>query len=191
MGTEAIGYVIGQQCAPVLAGVKPSNLLIVEQGNHNVLHHVLKGTTIRRCLLYASGQKDYWFLYDEETLCTLIHQKAAGEFLMECGYAQENLAQILDRLAVRFSQYKRGEAEFPHEMGVLLGYPLNDVRGFIENKGQNFRMSGYWKVYDDVSYADRVFKLYQQVRGFVLELWSQGVCLPDICHRCRMAGYQL
>jgi len=26
---------------------------------------------------------------------------------------------------------------FPHEIGVFLGYPLEDVMGFISNKGHN------------------------------------------------------
>ena len=37
------------------------------------------------------------------------------------------------------------EADFPHEIGVFLGYPLTDVVGFIENQGRNFTCCGCWK----------------------------------------------
>lgn len=189
MGTDAIGYMIGQQCAPVLAGIKPSNLLIVERGNQRGLHHVLHGTEIQKYLLYSSEEKDYWFLFEKAKLREQMGDPENAEFLRKCGYDTENLALVLTHLAQRFTQYKRGEAEFPHEMGTLFGYPLKDVQGFIENKGKNFKMSGYWKVYDDVAYADKIFKLYKYVRATVLELCSQGVCIPDICKRCRTAEY--
>lgn len=189
MGTETIGYVIGQQCAPVLAGVKPSNLLIVEHGNKNVLHHVLHGTQVQQYLLYSSEEKDYWFLFDRKQFEALIGQQAHRAYLKECGYESLELGFVLRRLAMRFSSYKNGEAQFPHDMGVLFGYPLKDVVGFIENGGKNFKMSGYWKVYDDTAYADRIFRLYKQVKAFVMELCSQGLCISEICRTCRAVGY--
>lgn len=36
---------------------------------------------------------------------------------------------------------------FPHEIGLFLGYPVEDVKGFIENKGENCVKCGAWKVY--------------------------------------------
>ena len=42
------------------------------------------------------------------------------------------------------------QKDFPHEMGVLLGYPLEDVKGFINNRGRIFLYTGYWKVYSDL-----------------------------------------
>lgn len=188
MGTEMIGYVIGQQCAPVLAGIKPSNLLIVEQGNEKVLCHVLRGTEIKKWLLYSSQEKDYWLLYDEEKLQEILNREENRSYLRECGYEGKN---VLEHLACRFSSYKRKKGEFPHEMGLLFGYPLNDVKGFIQNKGQNFKMSGYWKVYDDVAYAGKVFRLYEHVRKMVLDLCSQGLCIRDICRTCRRVEYQI
>ena len=189
MGTEAIGYVLGQQCAPVLAGIKPSNLLIVENGNKNVLHHVLRGTQVQQYRLYASDEKEFWFLFDREQLELLIAQSEHRAYLRECGYDSMELGFVLRRLAQRFSAYKNGELGFPHEMGVLFGYPLKDVVGFIENGGKNYKMSGYLKVYDDTAYADRIFRLYKQVKAFVLELCGQGLCISEICKTCRAVGY--
>lgn len=180
MGTEAIGYVLGQQCAPVLAGIKPSNLLIVENGNKNVLHHVLHGTQIQQYRLFASEEKEYWFLFERGQLEALIGKEEHREYLRACGYDHMELGYVLRRLAQRFSDYKTGKAGFPHEMGILFGYPIKDVIGFIENGGKNFKMSGYWKVYDDPVYADRIFRLYKQVKNMVLELCGQGFCISEI-----------
>ncbi len=185
MRTDAIGFLLGQQCAPVLAGIKPSNLLIVEQGNQNGLRHVLRGTDIRKYLLYSSEAKDYWFLFEEDKLEKLMRQAEPAAYLEDCGYDTEDTEALLQFLSRRFTDYKENRAGFPHEMGVLLGYPLKDVQGFIENEGKNFKMSGYWKVYDDVASASRTFKLYEYVKRIALELCGQGVCIPDICRVCR------
>ncbi|MCD8015014.1 MAG: DUF3793 family protein [Lachnospiraceae bacterium] len=312
MGTEAIGRILGQQCAPVIAGVKPSNLLIVEKGSRNVLAYVLKGTSICARLLYVSAEKDYWLLFEPEKMQALLQETEIRRYLLECGYRleYENKAEIgyvfdhaweagtrcravpdcepgfkcqelsecepgskcravpdcepgskcrellvcepgfkcqvvsecepgsicwvksdydpelkcwemseyepgsrygrrsenerqsdgrsvpggeldaaLARLAVRFRSYKQDGSSFPHEMGVFLGYPIGDVKGFVENNGQNFKQSGYWKVYDDVAYANRIFELYAHVREKALELCSQGMRIIDIwqCFRTTLA----
>lgn len=90
-----------------------------------------------------------------------------GEFLKSYGYQTEEstLDQMLTRLAERFTEYKEGRAEFPHEMGAFLGYPLSDVKGFIEHEGKDFLCSGYWKVYSDETGAKKTFQLYQAVRN--------------------------
>ncbi len=156
MGIEAIGYILGQQCAPVLAGVKPSNLFIVEKGNQSGLSHVLKGTQLHRILLYTSEEKDYWLLYEPEELGRLMDKAENAAYLRDCGYEHPEVDAVLARLSERFCRYKRTKQDFPHEMGVLFGYPLKDVKGFVENRGKNFKLSGYWKVYDDVDYDTRL-----------------------------------
>ena len=70
-----------------------------------------------------------------------------------------------------------GRREFPHEIGLLLGYPAADVEGFIENKGQDSLYSGYWKVYDDVEHAKRLFDAYNKCRDRLLKAVAEGVPL--------------
>ena len=87
---------------------------------------------------------------------------------------------MLARLAERFTEYKEGRAEFPHEMGAFLGYPLSDVKGFIEHERKDFLCSGYWKVYSDETGAKKTFQLYQAVRNMVLQMLSAGSSLCEI-----------
>ena len=105
-----------------------------------------------------------------------------AEFLKSYGYQTEEctLDQMLARLARRFTEYKEGRAEFPHEMGAFLGYPLSDVKGFIEHEGKDFLCSGYWKVYSDETGAKKTFQLYQAVRNMVLQMLSAGSSLCEI-----------
>jgi len=193
MGTEAMGYVLGQQCTPVIAGIKPSNLLIVEKGNQSRLKHLLKGTDLCGYLLYTSAEKDYWLLYEAKELERVLSDDGKRAYLRECGYGEEALTvdSVLPSLARRFRSYKEEKGEFPHEMGIFFGYPLGDVKGFIENKGQNFKLSGYWKVYDDVVYASHIFELYEAARKKALALCSQGMRISDIWKNFRMAGVSI
>ena len=63
---------------------------------------------------------------------------------------------------------------FPHEIGVFLDYPLEDVVGFIENAGQNYKCSGCWKVYCNECETRKLFAKYKKCREVYRRLWSQG-----------------
>ena len=66
------------------------------------------------------------------------------------------------------------EAEFPHEIGVFLGYPLTDVVGFIENQGRNFTCCGCWKAYGDRDAAERLFAQLNKCTKVYLRLFHSG-----------------
>ena len=61
--TEWLNEQIAQQCAPLLAGLKPSNLLIIPAGMEAVLKCALKGTRIAIYLLSEYDQKQVYLLY--------------------------------------------------------------------------------------------------------------------------------
>ena len=39
--------------------------------------------------------------------------------------------------------------DFPHEIGLFLSYPPEDVQGFIDNRAHNYKRICAWKVYGD------------------------------------------
>ena len=57
---------------------------------------------------------------------------------------------------------KRFRLEFPHEIGLFLDYPPEDVRGFLEHRGAESLAVGYWKVYGNVEKARRAFRRYRR-----------------------------
>ena len=57
---------------------------------------------------------------------------------------------------------------FPHEIGVFLGYPLEDVKGFIDNKGKNCESCGVWKVYCNREEKDKLFQKLKNARMYML-----------------------
>jgi hypothetical protein len=91
-------------------------------------------------------------LYRADWLRRIVADQGNRRFMERQGYpADADLPQLLERLADRLCL----EEDYPHEIGLFLGYPLEDVVGFIENRGRNFTCCGYWKAYGDPAAARR------------------------------------
>lgn len=98
------------------------------------------------------------------------------------GYPVENglLEEQLVHLMRRFAQEK-----LPHEIGFFLGYPYEDVAGFVRHQGRNFRYSGCWKVYGDLRPAVKRFARYRRCTRRCAQLRRAGAAARDI-----VAGHQ-
>ncbi len=173
---------IANQCAPVLMGVKPSNLLILTREEERTFDERQMPEGLSCLCLYRGEKKSTWLLYRADRLAGDVAESQTKEFLAIYGYDVDawELGTLLNRLRARFTAYKTGNLTFPHELGVFLGYPLCDVKGFIEHQGKNYLCSGYWKVYGDVAGARKTFQLYQTVRDALLQMISAGEDLQGL-----------
>lgn len=57
----------------------------------------------------------------------------------------------------------------PHEMGIFLGIPVEDVCGFVKHQGKNCLLCRYWKVYYDPLKAQKLFENYDCARKMVIQ----------------------
>ncbi|MBQ7128480.1 MAG: DUF3793 family protein, partial [Clostridia bacterium] len=64
--------------------------------------------------------------------------------------------------------------QFPHEVGLFLGYPPEDVKGFIENNAKCSKCVGCWKVYGDEEKAKKCFENYKKCTRIYKELYLKG-----------------
>lgn len=161
---EKIGFRVVTQCAPVLKGIKVSNIITIQPEMHLNIRKHLKGSRIICIPLYSEPKKELLFLYRYDRLEMHLKRKDVRRFLERFGYLDMSVAGVIIRLRQRYAEYARGKKEFPHELGVILEYPVKDVEGFIENQGRNCLMERYWKVYHNKEQAERIFKLYDQVK---------------------------
>ena len=69
---------------------------------------------------------------------------------------------------------------FPHEIGLFLGYPLRDVIGFIRNEGKNCKCADCWKVYGDEREAKKIFEAFRKCREVYLRLWKEGRSVSNL-----------
>lgn len=155
---------IANRCGPVLKGVKAANLMAVSAGGWQKVCRALEDSPIICRLLYGDGERDMVFLYRSDLLEQHIKQEAVRGFLLSCGYESVGLDGILNGLSRRYQRFAGAGDPFPHELGVLLQYPLEDVKGFMVHGGRDWLVSGYWKVYGNVREAKQTFAVYDRAR---------------------------
>ena len=177
---EKFGFRVVTQCAPVLKGVKISNLITMKPGGWRKIRAYLKKSRIICIPLYADAEKEVLFLYRYEQLERHLKNREVLEFLRSCGYESFEVASVLVRLRRRYQLYAGISKEFPHELGVLLGYPVGDVQGFIDNRGENSLTSRYWKVYQNPKEAEKIFDLYDRVKEQALKEIMCGRTLSHV-----------
>lgn len=180
---------LAMHCASVLAGVKPSNAVTLDYKDSRDLVKALKGTEIQCELIHASSLKCLWLLYRKEDIETYLMIKEHRKFLKKCGYSSFQLKDIFHMLRKRYHQYKSEQKEFPHELGLILGYPLCDVEGFIKYQGKNCLYSGYWKVYGNLLITKKLFGVYDLVRYQMVKQVEYGKSLKQIIESYR--NYQV
>jgi hypothetical protein len=168
------------QCAPLITGLKISNLLIVQNDNAARVKEILKGTGIVCFVLHVSDGKTIFLLYKEREMKAYLSRKRVRILLAQFGYRNYDLKSLLILFRKRYKMYGNGEIDFPHEMGLFLGYPVEDVHGFIENTGKNFLHSGYWKVYKNLPLKMQLFQSFEQARERVIQLTSCGMSIREI-----------
>lgn len=185
MKDRRIALEIARQCAPVLAGVKPSNLLIIEKTELSSVVKTLEGTGVCEKLLWWENGKSVWLIYRKEQIEMLLGQNEIAAFFKTYGYTKLTcINEILGRLKKRYISYLDKRMDFPHEIGLLLGYPMADVEGYIFHKGKNSLLNGYWKVYGDAEAARKIFDVYTQVKQFIVDEIRDGKNFRQILSVC-------
>lgn len=90
--------------------------------------------------------------------------------LSQDGYCTDSCERCIAFLIRRLCLYE----EFPHEIGLFLGYPVEDVKGFIKNKADRAKCVGCWKVYGDLNEAQRQFNRFKKCTRIYEKLWADG-----------------
>lgn len=175
-----------EQCAPTLAGVKPASLFryrgsqmgearwLADRWGRELAARGLTLQVLKACSLTGACMI---FLYRADWLCQILAEPSNRRFLMEQGYpAGVDIPRLLEQLSRRLCL----EQDYPHEIGLLLGYPLEDVVGFMENRGRNFTCCGYWKAYGDPEAARRRFAQYRRCTDVYRERFRQGTGIMEL-----------
>lgn len=103
--------------------------------------------------------------------------------VLPAGVRETSLDALLAHLARRFAAEK-----LPHEIGFFLGYPYEDVEGFVRHRGRKFRFCGCWKVYGDPRAAAKLFARYRRCTRRCVRLRRSGSKVVDIAAGCRYRG---
>ena len=155
------------QCAPTLAGIKTANMFTDEYTSREEvaqslrrLNGVLNPKGLRIVAMRYMEKRVLLYLYRPEALSRDLQNADAQEILRSLGYSECACSKAENCLGCLICRLRRGGA-FPHEVGLFLGYPPEDVRGFIENRAGGFKLLGCWKVYGDVEQAKKKFESFK------------------------------
>ena len=154
-----------RHCAPTLAGIKTGSLFTCPfDSRQAVLDSVrrmnkrLLSKGLRIIPLRFSEEKALIYIYRPKKLSADLKNSAAAQLLQRQGYETGTCEKCIVQLVRRLRQQR----DFPHEIGLFLGYPVEDVCGFMENNACNCKCVGCWKVYGDEKAAKKRFAQYKK-----------------------------
>lgn len=166
-----------RHCSPTLAGMKTANMFTCSFENAENMRsdvrklNVMLGKKGLRVLpLRFKNNRALIYIYRPSKLSEDLQNDTACRLLKEHGYDSERPEQCIIRLIKRLSENE----EFPHEIGLFLGYPPEDVRGFIDNKAGSCKCVGCWKVYGDAKAAQKVFAKYKKCTDVYCMQYAKG-----------------
>lgn len=180
MNQKSLEVQLALQCAPVLTGIKVANLLIIEKNTAQSLPELLGDEKFAYRLLYERKNKLVYLIYNRDKLLEYMEIKEVTVLLKFFGYKDNSLENILNEISCRYESYMSGCGDFPHELGLLLGYPVEDVLGFIHHQGQNFLYTGYWKVYGNLEQAKLLFEAFDKAQERAVITIYQGNSIKTI-----------
>ena len=170
-----------RHCSPTLAGLKTGNMFTAEFSDKDDLRcelcrlnriFVKKG--LRAIPLRYKDDRALIYIYRPTKLNEDLNSSDACRVLESCGYSCNSAGKCIGRLIKRL----RNSDEFPHEIGLFLGYPPEDVTGFIEKR--SCKLTGFWKVYGDADKAQRTFARYRRCTACYLEQLRNGKGLAHL-----------
>lgn len=177
--------------APALCGIKPASLFSMNSecfssGKSKLSEWSRDFVKSKRYFvpLKKENGRFLMFVFDRNLLEKVVSNKENALYLASKGYSLKKgfsgiIAQLLHKLA--FS------VDFPHEVGLFLGYPLCDVVGF-ENNRFACKYSGFWKVYGDLNEAERKMKMYKSCSEVCMKMLDSGLSVPMIVKKYNRLG---
>ena len=171
-----------RHCAPTLASMKTGNLFTCAFSSREEMLESARSFNRRMCprglravpMRYANGL-GLIYVYRPQKLDKDLAHETAGRLLGDCGYPCRNANRCLARLRSRVN----ASEEFPHEIGLFLGYPPEDVDGFI-NRHDEAVCTGLWKVYGDAEKARRTFEKYKKCTSVYIKKWHEGYTMERL-----------
>ena len=127
---SATEYAIGRHCGVTFAGLKIASLVSLRKGEEDVIQTLSRrfaGKGFAFILLREDEERLLVYVCHRARLTKYLFSSDVRAFLARFGYEYGSAEEALEQLKYRM------HGEFPHEIGIFLGYPLADVRGFLRD----------------------------------------------------------
>lgn len=118
-----------------------------------------------RIITTHDGGKRVLFI-NEKSMKNILANKRCINFLKFVGYPSDyELNDYMDELVFRLQS-----EEFPHEIGVFLGYPLKDVLGFMGYGKNELVEVRNWRIYGDKETSYEVYDNFMRDKAIMKEM---------------------
>lgn len=175
--------IIARQCAPALAGIKPANIVSLDKKKYPEaeseivrLNEAFNKIGVHFEIICECDKRILVFVFRPKLLESYLENEGIREFLSSCGYSESG--KLFEKLELLKRRMKN--EDFPHEIGAFLGYPIEDIYGFINHKDKGLLFVGEWKVYSNPEKAKQSFKRYSSCRAALVRRVSDGKALAEI-----------
>lgn len=153
----------------VIAGIKPAATITIKKNKNRLYNSWLKfGSDFIEAInldfieLRESDDSIIIMIYDKIILKDELNKESHIEFLENIGYSfNSDVNYYINTLKSRYEKY-----HCPHELGLFLGIPFEDVKDFMECTTKKCLLCGYWKVYNDSDKARKIFNSYDKVKEY-------------------------
>lgn len=166
-----------RNCAPTLAGLKTGNTFVCPYESTDSLRDSIRAANqklgpkgVRALPLRFRENRALIYVFRPKALTSDLSDGTACAILREQGYCLNGCEGCVAQLIRRI----RSGEDFPHEIGLFLGYPPEDVRGFMDNHACGHKCVGCWKVYGDEESARKRFELYKKCTRVYRDCWAKG-----------------
>ena len=180
---EKLERLVAFHCAPTLMGLKAGNLISMKRAAYEAQKEQIsqvtaslknKGLCVHIFHTITGGSLLY--IYREELLAKQLYHLESRRILRAFGYRGREVNGLVEQLGRRVEE----SGDFPHEIGLFLGYPPEDVAGFVAHKGAKCKLCGCWKVYGDVDRAQALFAQYDHCRHACCRKLQNGMRLEEV-----------
>lgn len=178
----SLELMLAYYAAPTMFGIKPASLFwcCADRMHEQIAlfneYAKAKGLIIK--CIHKGEKHTGLFVYNHPLLKRCLNDVQQLAILQRFGYKrtltpEEKLEKLCERM----------KTCLPHEIGLFLGYPISDVKGYIENKGQNYILRGNWLVYSNPEHAQRLFIKYKWCRDWLVGSLLNGMSLYDFLNQ--------
>ncbi len=171
-----------ENCAPTLAGIKTGNLFSLKNDSSGTtqeicsLNRILRKKGLRIIPVRKTERTTLFYLYRPERLRRDLERDEAATILSEKGYCCDDPNLCL----VQLVRHLKEDSEFPHEIGLFLGYPPSDVRAFMKSPCSGVQCAGCWKAYSNRDEAVKIFDSYRRCTDIYRRKAKKGVNLESL-----------
>ncbi|MDD6221976.1 MAG: DUF3793 family protein [Lachnospiraceae bacterium] len=193
MGNPAFYQALILNCSQTLAGLKTGTVFNITRESDPVsgadidlANRLLNRKGIWLCMTENTPGCPLVYVFRRSQLARDLNQDKARAILRTYGYPVPSGSDpvSVDECVAFLVRRLTKASGFPHEIGLFLGFPAEDVEGFIRNRGEGCRLCGYWKVYGNEQEAKRQFERFQKCAGIYRRSLNRQ---PNIC-RMTAAG---